>query len=62
MAEWINERGWIEIGQQDDFSGAFVRALDAGGMVWEGTFSYPSLDHALCALENGLEKWMEANG
>jgi hypothetical protein len=62
LADWVNERGWVEIGFQDDFSGAFVRALDAGGMVWEGKFSYPSLDAALRDLENGIKKWVKENG
>ena len=62
LADWVNERGWVEIGCQDDFSGAFVRALDAGGMVWEGKFSYPSLDDALRDLEHGIKKWVKENG
>lgn len=39
---------------QDDFSRSFVRALDIGGMVWEGESSYASVDEALRALETGL--------
>ena len=61
IADWVNERGWVEIGFKDDFSGAFVRALDAGGMVWEGKFSYPSLDAALRDLENGIKNWVKEN-
>lgn len=63
ITEWINERGWIEIGDQDDFNnGAFIRALDPGGMVWEAELDHSSLDDALHDLEKGLKKWHEKNG
>jgi hypothetical protein len=52
IAAWVQE-GWIEIGR-DDFSRSFVRALDIGGMVWEGAEEYDSLDDALRALDNGI--------
>ena len=39
---------------RDDYSRSFVRALDAGGTVWEGEPSYPSLDDALAALDAGI--------
>ena len=35
IARWVLEYGWIEIGH-DDMSRSFVRALDEGGLVWEG--------------------------
>ena len=56
IAEWVH--GWIEIGQ-DEYSSSFVRALDVGGLVWEGESSYGTLDEALQALEAGLAAWME---
>jgi hypothetical protein len=31
IAEWIMELGLIEVCDQDDFSGSFIRALDPGG-------------------------------
>ena len=43
IARWVQEYGWMEIGQ-DDMSRSFIRALDDGGMVWEGRRSYPTLD------------------
>lgn len=52
IAAWVQE-GWIEIGR-DDFSRSFVRALDIGGMVWEGAEEYDSLDDALRALDDGI--------
>ncbi len=57
MTEWVKTHGWIEIGQ-DDYSHSFIRALDIGGMVWEGGETYASLDDALQAAEQGLEAWM----
>ena len=48
ITEWVQDRGWIEIGQ-DERSTSFVRALDIGGLVWEG-----SLDEAFQDLEAGL--------
>jgi len=35
IALWTQSWGWIEIGQ-NDYSRSMVRALDEGGMVWEG--------------------------
>ena len=45
IAEWVQDHGWIEIGQ-DEHSTSFVRALDIGGLVWEGKTRYGSLDEA----------------
>ena len=57
VTEWVKIHGWIEIGH-DDFSRSFIRALDIGGMVWEGRETYASLDEALQAAEEGLATWM----
>ncbi len=57
IARWVQAYGWIAIGQHD-LSRSFVRALDAGGMVWEGQAYYVTLDDALHALEAGLAAWM----
>jgi hypothetical protein len=50
------EYGWIEMGH-DDMSRSFVRALDEGGLVWEGQEDYATLDDALQDLEEGLAAW-----
>ena len=34
ITRWLTH-GWIEIGE-DEYSKSFIRALDEGGMVWEG--------------------------
>ena len=60
IAEWVESWGWIEMGQ-DDFSRSMVRALDIGGMVWEGKSKYSSLDELLHDLETALTKWFKKN-
>ena len=57
ITRWVMEYGWIEIGQ-DHMSQSFVRALDEGGLVWEGQEDYATLDDALRDLEVGLAAWM----
>jgi hypothetical protein len=57
IAAWVLG-GWIEIGR-DDYSHSFVRALDIGGMVWEGELEYNSLEEALQALDAGIAAWLE---
>jgi len=61
IAAWTEFYGWTEIGQ-DDFSQSFVRALDMGGMVWEGKSKYKSVDAALDDWEAALEKIIEEIG
>jgi len=61
IAAWTESYGWIEIGQ-DDFSQSFARALDIGGMVWEGKSKYKTVDAALDDLEAALEKIIEEIG
>ena len=53
--------GWIEMGW-DDCNRPFVRALDIGGIVWEGKQKYASIDEALQALDDGIAEWMRENG
>ncbi len=61
VAYWVTTQGWIEVGY-DEASRSFVRALDIGGMVWEGAPSYPSLEDALRALDLALGAWLQAAG
>ena len=57
LARWVTTHGWIELGQ-DEESRSFVRALDVGGVVWEGDETYATVDDALRAAELALAKWM----
>jgi hypothetical protein len=57
IASWVQD-GWIEVGR-DDSGRSFVRALDCGGLVWEGDGPYASLDEALRALDAGIASWVQ---
>ena len=41
IAAWVDGGGWIELGQ-NEYSRSFIRILDIGGMLWEGTTRYRS--------------------
>jgi len=58
ISSWVRFSGWIEIGQYDHLC-SFVRALDDGGMVWEGDDDYETLDKALQALDDGIAEWAD---
>jgi hypothetical protein len=57
ISSWVQD-GWIEIGR-DDCGRPFLRAMDIGGLVWEGEGPYASMDEALQALEEGIAEWLE---
>jgi hypothetical protein len=61
IARWVREYGWIEIGY-DDYRRSFARALDGGGLIWEGEGPYPTMDAALQALEAGITEWLRDQG
>jgi SOS-response transcriptional repressor LexA len=56
VTAWVNTQGWIEIGQ-DLNSHSMVRALDEGGLVWEGKTHYITLDALFADLEAHLIAW-----
>ncbi len=55
VARWVQQHGWIEVGY-DDMSRSFIRALDLGGLIWEGDATYATLDEALQAADEAIEK------
>ena len=61
ISDWVSGYGWIEIGQ-DEESDSFMRALNEGGMVWEGKKKYKTMDAALKDLEHALADWLQENG
>jgi hypothetical protein len=63
IAHFVDAIGYITIGHDDDSSlTSFIRAIDPGGMVWEGKDAYKTLDEAFQDLEQGLERWMREEG
>jgi hypothetical protein len=59
IARWISqEGGWVALGA-DHHSRSLARALYGGGMAWEGTDNYGSLDEALRAMDGGIASWLE---
>jgi len=61
IARWLYEHeGLIEIGYNPDspFT-SFVRAVDQGGMLWDGENSYASLAEALADVDAGLEELLK---
>jgi hypothetical protein len=61
IARWVGEEeGWIEVGA-NEYRSSFVRAVNSGGIAWEGKPSYPSLDDAFQALDDGIADWLAEN-
>ena len=60
IAAWVDGGGWIELGQ-NEYSRSFIRILDIGGMLWEGTTRYHSLDALFDDAEAALKR-LEENG
>ena len=60
IAAWVDGGGWIELGQ-NEYSRSFIRILDIGGMFWEGTTRYRSLDSLFYDAETALRR-LEENG
>ncbi len=58
IAHWVLGGCWIEIGR-DDSSRSLVRALDPGGMAWEGKTKYASVEELLQELETALAEVTE---
>jgi SOS-response transcriptional repressor LexA len=60
LAQWILGGGWVELGQTD-YTRSMARALDEGGMVWEGKERYACLDDLLRDLNEGIAQWTQEN-
>ena len=63
VAEWVLGGGYIEVGQDGGgYTKSFVRALDEGGMIYEGETKYKTIDEALQALDAGIKEWLDEHG
>ena len=60
IARWVRDYGWIEIGQ-DHYSSSLIRVLDEGGMIWESSEDYETIDEAIQATEEALADWIREN-
>lgn len=60
IAEWVFGGARIEIGN-DDNTPVLARAIDEGGVAWEGAAHYETLDAIFEALEAGIAAWNEEN-
>ena len=60
IAQWVKSYGWIEIGQ-DHYSSSLIRVLDEGGVIWESSEDYETIDEAVQALEKALADWIREN-
>jgi hypothetical protein len=61
IAEWVHSAGYVEIGYSEYHVRAFVRALDEGGVIYEGRTDYASIDEALQDLDAGIAAWIAEN-
>ena len=63
ISDWVLAGGTIEIGQDSGgYTNSFVRAIDEGGMIYEGESKYQTMDEALKALDAGIKEWLDENG
>jgi ethanolamine utilization protein EutA (predicted chaperonin) len=58
--EWMIQDGTIEITREYRKKGLTARAIDEGGVIWEGE-ELMNLDDALNALEKGIGVWYKEN-
>jgi hypothetical protein len=60
ISAWVHN-GEIRIGYSD-YDNVFLRVIDEGGVIWESSRSYDSLDEALAAMEVAIADWCSENG
>ena len=60
LTRWVQGAGWLEMGRVD-WSRSLIRALDEGGLIWEGGETAPSISAALAEAETTLAAWFREN-
>ena len=58
IADWVLGDCYIEI-ERDEYIRSLFRALDPGGIVWEGKTRYASVEELFHELEKALAEIME---
>lgn len=61
ITTWVRNGGWMEIGRDYNVQ-SFIRALDEGGMIWEGEHQYSTMDAAFKALDAGIIAFLNEQG
>lgn len=61
VVAWIRSGGWIEVGTDYNVQ-SFIRALDEGGIIWEGAAQYSTVDAAFKALDAGIAVFIKEHG
>ena len=62
ISSWIID-GCIELGNcHDGYSDATAMAMDEGGVIWETSEHFQTLDDLLNALEKGIEAYCKEHG
>lgn len=60
LTRWIMGDGWVELGRTD-YTRSLARALDEGGLVWEGKERYGRVEEMFRDLDAGIAQWLEEN-
>ena len=60
LTRWVLGAGWLELGQVN-WSRSLIRALDEGGLIWEGGETAPTVSAALAEAEAALAAWFREN-
>ena len=55
IAQWIDGRGWIEIGT-DEENDSLIRLMDEGGLWWQSDDEIENIDEALQKAEDFLRE------
>lgn len=61
ITRWVKGYGWIELGS-DGMSPSWARALDEGGLIWEGGDPSQPLEDTLQELDTALATWLRRIG
>jgi hypothetical protein len=60
IVSWVRD-GLVEIGY-NEYDDAFLRVIDAGGVVWDSNKTYSNLDDAFEEMNRAIETWCTENG